>query len=104
MSEKDDLKSPSAVNALEIIDPRGVHDLFVDWIVTIGAFEDVVNLTLASVDYGVRKSSEKVDRTVVAARLRFSKPFAARLHAALGNVLGLNAGEQAASPPKNMIN
>ena len=93
-----------------VVDPHHVETLFIDWLVTAGLFENVVNLTLGVIDYSSRIRPDEAPNAVVASRLRFSREFAIRLHAMLGDVLGLPppAGQETPrepqKPPRNMIN
>lgn len=93
----------------EIVDPNNVPVVFADWFVTAGSFEGVVNVVLGTTDHSMRSSNDEQARVIVAARLRLSHDFAARLHGILGQILGLPpSGVQAPppppAPPKNMIN
>ncbi len=101
MSEKELI----APERFKIVDPHNINTVFVDWVVTSGEFEGVVNITLGTVDHSLREGSDDLPRIVVSSRLRLSKGFAERLYAALGNSLGRNEEVQTQqTPPKNQIN
>lgn len=91
-----------------IVDPHNLPALYVDWFVTGGMFEGVVNVTLGSIDHSLKKSDDELARIVIATRLRFSRDFGLRLHMMLGRILGLSPDEEAPkpqpSPPKNLVN
>lgn len=98
---------PASQNPI-IVDPNNVPVTFVDWFITGGEFEGVINVALGTIDHSMKKSPEDWARVIVASRLRFSREFAMRLHTVLGNVLGItpvddNPG-QGQTPPKNRIN
>ena len=93
MSEKEELAAAVRPQLPEIVDPLNIQSLFVDWIVTGGLHENVVNLTLGVIDHSMKRSEQDLARVVVAARLRCSREFALRLHTFLGQLLG------AAPPP-----
>src|SRR5947209_4369728 len=110
MSAKDDL-APAGTKAPEVVDPFNAPVLFVDWIVTGGISENVVNMTLGTVDHSLRRSDDELARVLVATRLRCSREFALRLYHALGSLIGVqpqpaDAGQNQAPPrtPSNLIN
>jgi hypothetical protein len=84
----------------EIVDPHEVQVAFVDWFLTGGSFEGVVNLTLGTIDHSLSRSPEDRARVIVAARLRCSVGFAERLHAVLGKVLAKPAPPPDDTPPE----
>lgn len=104
-----DEKLPAAQGP-EIVDPANPPALYVDWVVTGGVYEGVVNVTLGSIDHSLKKSDDELARVVIASRLRFSRDFGVRIHTVLGRILGLPTAttEQPPEPspalPKNMIN
>ena len=84
-----------------VINPHNVKSQFVDWIISGGEFENVVNLTLGTADYDDAARDPRIE---VAVRIRCTKQFLGRLHTFLGNVLE-PTGEQAyRKPPENLIN
>jgi hypothetical protein len=108
MSAKDDLAG--ATKHPDIVDPHNVPALFVDWIVTGGSLENVVNVTLGTIDHSFAHSGDPA-RIMVTSRLRFSREFAARLYRSLGEILGLppppsseQGPEEPRPPPRNLIN
>ena len=105
MTSKDPAARP------EIVDPNNAPVIYVDWVVTGGVFERVVNLTLGTVDHALKKSEDDLAKVIVAARIRCSDQFALRLHRTLGDILGIarspdakQAEETPPSPPRNLIN
>jgi len=93
----------------EIVDSHNAPVIFVDWLVTGGMFNDVINVTLGAVDHSLKRSDEDLARVMIGARLRFSRAFGLGLHRALGDILGLEprkdeTGQAPPSPPKNLIN
>jgi len=80
--------SAAAIQSIEIVDPQNEPTRLADWIVTGGAFEGVVNLTLGTLDHAFARSSDDHPRVVVCARLRMPQPFAERLYRSLGAILG----------------
>ena len=105
-----DEELPVASQRIEVVDPHNPPAVFVDWIVTGGSNEGVINVTLGSIDHSLKMNDSDLPRIVIASRLRFSQEFGVRLHAMLGRILGLPpvADEQAPEPapviPKNMVN
>ncbi len=92
----------------EIVDPSNVPVTFVDWIITAGEHEGVVNIVFGVIDHALKKPGDPLARVMVASRLRLSREFAGRMHTMLGNVLGISPqneeGSQSPPPPKNLIN
>ncbi len=92
----------------EVVDPHKVPVVFVDWFVTCGQAEGVVNLALGTIDHSMKVTDDELPRVVVGARLRLSHQFALRLHGVLGEILGVSGSdpqsEPAPNPPKNLIN
>jgi hypothetical protein len=93
----------------QIVDPHNVQAVFVDWIVTGGTFEGSLNLSLGTIDHSMKPADEDLARVVVASHLRMTTEFALRLHAALGNLLGIAPAEGFTPPPepqapKNTLN
>lgn len=70
-----------------VSDPHNVHFAFVDWIIAGGVFENVLHLTLGTVDYSSRPVAGDTPQVTVASQLRMSRDFAMRLHAALGEMI-----------------
>jgi|SRR5580692_1414436 hypothetical protein len=95
MSEKENLAAAVRPQLPDIVDPLNLQALFVDWIVTGGMHENVVNLTLGVIDHALKRSEQDHARVVIAARLRCSRDFALRLHGFLGTLLGV------APPPQH---
>ena len=104
MAEKDLPTNPTP----EIVDPSNVPVTFIDWIITAGEFEGVVNVVFGTIDHALKKPEDPLARVIVASRLRLSRDFATRIHAALGNILGITPDNQSSQappvPPKNLIN
>jgi hypothetical protein len=91
----------------EIVDPTNVPVAFVDWFITGGEHEGVVNVALGTIDHSLKKPEDPLARVLVASRLRFSRDFAIRLHTVLGNILsdnpkGHDPGQGPPAPPKNL--
>jgi hypothetical protein len=108
MSEED-LTPAAPIQRPEIVDPHNVQAVFVDWFITGGTFEGVINVALGTIDHSMKKSNEEPARIVVASRLRLTRDFASRLHAVLGDVLGIPPPEGTeppppVMPPRNTIN
>ena len=40
----------------EVVDPHDAPVIFVDWIVTGGIFENVVNVTLGAADHSIKRT------------------------------------------------
>src|SRR4051812_535565 len=95
---------PATEQSPEIVDPHNVPVIFVDWIVSVGVFENVVSLTLGSIDPSMKKSDSDLARVTVAARLRCSTEFIHRLAANLSARLPAPAPNTETSPPKNQLN
>jgi len=93
MSEKENLAAVRP-QLPDIVDPLNVQALFVDWIVTGGMHENVVNLTLGVIDHALKRSEQDLARVVIASRLRCSREFALRLHTFLGTLLGVTSPPQ----------
>lgn len=92
----------------EIVDPLNCQVAFIDWIVTSGHLENVVNVTFGTIDHAIR-GSNGLPRVVVTSRLRFSREMGIRIHRALGNALGVSPeGEPGVSEPapvpRNQLN
>jgi hypothetical protein len=105
----DEKELPVAAQRPVIVDPFNAPPLFVDWVVTAGMFENVVNVTLGSIDHSMKRDDAEMAQIVIATRLRLSREFAIRLHESLGRILGLQAppddnAPPAPNPPKNMFN
>lgn len=77
-----------------VSDPHNVSFAFVDWIIAGGVFENVLHLTLGTVDYSSRPLAGDAARVTVASQLRMSRDFAMRLHAALGEMIKDSAPEK----------
>lgn len=100
MSTEEDERSPNARKRPEVVDPYNCPPLYVDWIVTGGASEGVINVTFGALDHALKTSDDDIARVMVAARLRMSRDFAGRLHRMLGDILGAGQG----APPTNLVN
>ncbi len=108
MSEKE-LPAVLPTQTPEIVDPSNVPVTFVDWLITGGEFEGVVNIVFGTIDHAMKKPEDPQARVIVASRLRLSRNFAIRMHSALGNLLGITppqdqGGQAPPEPPKNLIN
>ena len=105
MAVEDDLMTPKR---LEVVDPHNAPIQFVDWIVTGGMFQNVLNVTLGTIDHSMKESNEESARVVVATHLRMPREFATIVHTTLGNILGLNPDQTGTPtpsvPPQNTIN
>ncbi|MCV2448893.1 hypothetical protein [Paracoccus sp. DMF] len=99
----DDRDLPAPINGPKVVDPDNTTVQFVDWVVTGGHFEGVVNIALGTIDHSRKERDEDFAHIVVASRLRMSVPFAARLHHFLGDLLA-NAAQPEASPPPAAAN
>ena len=88
-----DLRKP------EIVDPHQVPVTYVDWFVTGGVNNGVVNLVLGTLDHTFAQNPGELARVVVGTRLRLSLDFASRLHKGLGDLL-----QPGAQPQKNKFN
>ena len=84
----------------EVVDPNNVPVIFVDWIVTVGVFENVVNLTLGSIDSSMKKTNDDIPRIIVNARLRCTTEFIHRLATNLTEILPKDGQTQ--PPPSPM--
>jgi len=109
MAEKENLAAVRP-QLPDIVDPLDIQTLFIDWIVTGGMHENVVNLTLGVIDHALKRSEQDLARVVVASRLRCSREFAQRLHAFLGTLLGVapppqeDRNEPPPTPPAVTLN
>lgn len=95
----------------DIVDPANVPVVFVDYVITAGHHEGVMNVALGTIDHSRKAPEEELAKVVVAARMRFSREFALRLYIMLGDFLGfprpvLDTGPQPPPPvpQKNMLN
>ena len=92
----------------EFVDRNNVPIVFVDYIVTGGEWEGLLNVVLGSVDHTYVHEEDDVPQVVVAARLRMTRKFATALHSALDGLLGLNDTDELKppneTPPPNLIN
>ena len=68
-----------------IVDPHNVTIQYVDWIVTGGIGNGVVNVVLAALDYSIMVDG--VPRAVIQTRLRLNTTVATSLHRFLGEIL-----------------
>lgn len=103
----EELPTGSPAQLPEIVDPTNVPITFVDWFITGGVYEGVVNMSLGTIDHSLKKPEDPLARVVVASRLRLSRDFAVRLHTVLGNMLsdnpkGDDPGQEPPTPPKNL--
>jgi hypothetical protein len=104
VSERD-LPAPESC---ETVDPFDCQITFADWIATAGCYEDVVNVTLGALDHAI-PGKNGLPRVLVTSRLRFSRDFGRKLHALLGDILGINPESPPSPPepapvPKNKLN
>jgi hypothetical protein len=93
----------------DIVDPANVPIIFVDYFITGGEHEGVINVVLGTIDHALKKPEDPLARVLVASRLRLTVGFAGRLHTILGNVLGITPPgdgppQGTPMPPKNQIN
>lgn len=93
----------SATPQIDIVDPDEIRVCFVDWILSAGQSDGVVNVALGTIDHSLRKTDDLPARIVVASRLRFSRAFAQRLHSLLGDVLRENP-DAPPPAPSNKLN
>jgi hypothetical protein len=92
----------------EITDPHNVPITFVNWVVTSGRHNEIINVTLGTVNFARPSANGTPASIVVGAQLRFTVEFGAILYEALGQALG-RPGHEAPpdSPPpvpKNSLN
>lgn len=80
----------------KVVDPHHVETAFVDWLVTAGAYDGVVNLTLGALDHAFAIPPDGLADAVITSRLRMSMVTAERLYNVLGGLLGKEP--QAAGP------
>ena len=106
LSMTHDDASSSDTPAPVIVEPENARVVYADWIVTGGAFEGVVNISLGTVDYSLRAGPDEPFRVLVCANLRMSAAFAGRLHSALSHILGLepHASDVSPPPPSTLVN
>ena len=92
----------------KIVDPNNVPVVFIDWFITGGEHEGVMNLALGTIEHSLKQSNEEMARVIVASRLRCTRDFATRLHRVLGDILSNTPPESdqhgPLKPPKNTIN
>lgn len=93
----------------EIVDPHHVEAAFIDWVVSIGAFEGVANIVLGTTDNVFTSANGAPYRVTVAARLRINRPTVMLLHDHLGRMLGYpptvdERPPEQPPPPKNQLN
>ena len=62
MSAEDDLSI--APKSPEVVDTKGAPITFVDWFITGGMFENVVNVSLGTIDHSLRRSDVLIYRDV----------------------------------------
>lgn len=96
-------KPPPNIKRPTIVDPHDVQTTFVDWIVSVGVVEGVLNISLGTVDYSMRRNNDELPRVVIGSRLRMTAGHAKRVHEAIGNALGL-PNPEASKAPKNKMN
>jgi hypothetical protein len=92
---------------IETVDPHSLPIVFVDWIITGGMHNNVVNVTLGTLDHSQERTPDDMPKAVVAAQLRFTRTFAEGLHRMLSDLLAVQTSEPAQqnpAPPKNRIN
>ncbi|MGC2786062.1 MAG: hypothetical protein WA397_19975 [Roseiarcus sp.] len=92
----------------EVVDSLNCQFTFTDWIVTAGCHENIVNITLGTIDHAV-PGSNGLPRIAVASRLRFSRETGVRLYELLGNIIGVAQESPPSEPdptpvPKNKLN
>ena len=98
--ETDDARSKGP----EIIDPSEVPVVFVDYVITAGDHEGVLNLALGTIDHSRKRTDEELAKVVVAARLRLSLPFASRLYDLLGAAIGEQKRAGSTQTPQGQLN
>ena len=106
MSSKEDL--PLTPQRPEVVDPLNCQVAFTDWIVTAGCYENVVNITLGTIDHAI-SGSNGIPRIMLTSRLRLSRDTGIRLYEVLGNILGVAQENPPSDPdpapiPKNKLN
>ena len=107
MADEDTTAPLEGIFAPEVVDPESVPIVYADWLIEWGSLEGVLNCALGTVDYSMRKNGVGQPRIVTVARLRFTFPFAERLHAMLGKALEAAKEHRDGTqqpPPTNMIN
>ncbi|MEO1102353.1 MAG: hypothetical protein AAFW98_01260 [Pseudomonadota bacterium] len=69
---------PGRAKGLDVVEATEVPVLFVDWIVTAGEYDGVINITFGTVDH-THTAHDGAARVLVASKLRMSRPFAEHL-------------------------
>ena len=103
-----ELPSGAPAQLPEVVDPSNVPVTFVDWLITAGEHEGIINVSFGVIDHALKKPEDPLARVMVASRLRLSRAFATRMHLMLGDLLGINpqsdkSGEGPPTPPRNVI-
>ena len=106
MSSKEDL--PITQQRPEVVDPLNCQTTFIDWIVTAGCHDNIMNITFGTIDHTIL-GGNGLPRIVTTSRLRFSRETGIRLHELLGNILGVAQESPPSEPdptpvPKNKLN
>lgn len=70
-----------------LVDPHGVHIQYIDSLVTLGLVSDVANLVVGTRHIEPRADGAPQRYVAVAARLRFTRPFAQQLRDQLDRML-----------------
>jgi hypothetical protein len=104
----DDENLPATQQRPTVVDPNNVPVVFIDWFITGGSHEGVINVALGTIDHSMIASEGDLANVIVGARLRLTQDFASRLHGALGDILGIASDDEPKKPspstPKNMMN
>lgn len=105
---EEELAADAPAQLPEIVDPYNVPVTYVDWLVTAGEHEGVLNVVFGTIDHALKKPDDPLARIMIASRLRLSREFATRIHKMLGDVLGINPpgsapNEEPPTTPKNRI-
>ena len=103
MSETEQSPTPQQ---FEIVDPHHVPVTFTDWAIDGICVENIVSVSLGTVDRAIR-GANGAPRVIVAARLRMSRDQAVRLNEWLGSILNPPSAPSAPQPPpvpRNQIN
>jgi hypothetical protein len=99
-------RPPVSPQQFEIVDPHNVPVSFIDWAIDGVCIDNVVSVSLGTVDRAIR-GANGAPRVIVAARLRMSRDQAVRLHEWLSGILNPPSAPGAPEPPpvpRNQIN
>jgi len=89
---------------IPVIDPKLVDTKFVDWLVTCGQIENVLNITFGVINQPIKGDSSDGLHVEVASKLRMTLDMAERVHAVIGNVLAQAGRGAAVTPPDSIRN